>query len=179
MITWPEVQPVLRDGELTLRTWQRGDADEVFEICQDADIAEFQTLNVPFTRQDAQDFVTGNDESFNGKTVVAYAGEVDGKVALSVVLHSANKFDHVIEIGYWVSPEFRGRGLGTKAVALLVQLAFDMGFRRVQAICDEVNAGSIALLEKAGFAFETRLRNGLTRRNDEQTDALLFAKFPG
>lgn len=179
MITWPEVQPILRDGELTLRTWQGDDADEVFAICQDADIAEFQTLNVPFTTEDAQRFVTGNDESFKNQRVVAYAGEVDGKVALSAVLHSANKFDHVIEIGYWVAPEFRGRGLGTRAITLLTQLAFDMGFRRVQAICDEVNRGSIALLEKAGFEYETRLRNGLTRRNDEQTDALLYAKFPG
>ena len=178
MINWPETQPILRDGELTLRTWRFEDADEVFEICQDADIAEFQTLNVPFTREDAKKFVTGNDEAYASQRVVPYAGEVDGKVALSVVLHAANKFDHVIEIGYWVAPEFRGRGLGTQAVGLLTQFAFDMGFRRVQAICDEVNDGSIALLERAGFQFETRLRNGLTRRNDEQTDALLFAKFP-
>lgn len=178
MITWPETQPILRGGELMLRPWQLSDADEVFEICQDADIAKFQTLNVPFTREDAHNFVTRNDEGFMSQRVMAYAGEFEGKVALSVVLHAANKFDHVIEIGYWVNPKFRGRGLGAQSVELLTQYAFDIGFRRVQAICDEVNLGSIALLKKAGYEYESRLRNGLTRRNDEQTDALLFAKIP-
>ena len=166
-------------GDLTLRPWKQSDADEVFVICQDADIAEFQTLNVPFTHEDAQKFVTGNDESFEEHRSIAYAGEVDGRLALSVVLHSVNTFDHVVEIGYWVNPEMRQRGLGGAAVTSVTQLAFDMGFRRVQAICDEVNYGSIALLTHSGFTLEARLRNALTRRDGEQTVALLYAKFPG
>lgn len=178
MITWPSEQPILVEDDLILRPWKPTDADVVFEICQDADIAEFQTLNVPFTRDDAANFVTGNDESFNNQRSMAYAGEVNGEVVLSVVLHSVNKFDHVIEIGYWVSPSARRQGLGTQAVRMLTKQAFDMGFRRVQAICDEVNQGSISVLEKAGYTLEARLNKALTRRSGEQTQALLFAAFP-
>jgi RimJ/RimL family protein N-acetyltransferase len=178
VINWPNKQPILVAGDLLLRPWKTEDAEAVYKICQDSEIAEFQTLNSPFSYEDAKNFVTGNDESFYNQSSMAYAGEVNGQVVLSIVLHSVNKFDHVIEIGYWVSPTSRGQGLGTQAVRMLTNQAFEMGFRRVQAICDELNQGSISVLKKSGYILEARLERALTRRSGEQTQALLFATFP-
>jgi len=56
-----------------------------------------------------------------------------------------------IEIGYNVAPGFRGRGIATQAVALLLAEAFGSGLRRVRAETVGGNTASERVLEKAGF----------------------------
>ena len=56
--------------------------------------------------------------------------------------------------------------------------AFGIGFRRLSAITLPENVASQKTLLKAGFEMETVLRDGLSRRDGTQADAVLFAKFP-
>lgn len=59
--------------------------------------------------------------------------------------------DGVVEIGYGVVPDYRGRGLATEAVAGIVAwLAAQTGVRGVVATCEPDNAPSIRVLEKVG-----------------------------
>ena len=56
-------------------------------------------------------------------------------------------------LGYWVAAEFRGRGLATRAVAAVAELAFgELGLHRLEAATLVDNVASQRVLEKNGFA---------------------------
>lgn len=54
-------------------------------------------------------------------------------------------------LGYWVGREFWGRGVGTQALALLVD---EVSIRPLYAHVAVHNVGSIRVLEKCGFSLE-------------------------
>jgi len=62
---------------------------------------------------------------------------------------------HRAEIGYWLAKDYRGRGLATAAVRVMVRHAFqDLGLRRIEATSASRNLASHRVLEKAGFIRE-------------------------
>ena len=63
------------------------------------------------------------------------------------------------EIGIMMCPAARGRGLATKALAGIIDDAFDRrGARRIFADADDENISSIRLFERLGFQREGLLR---------------------
>jgi len=178
MISWPPMEPVLVDSKLLLRPWALEDTQKVFEICQDPMIQEFTTVPVPYTREIAHAFIETRSAGYATRDLISLAGVRNGEIVLSVGIHSIHEFDHIGEVGYWVSPNARGEGLAALAVAMITDFAFGIGFRRLTAITLPENKASQKTLLNAGFEMETVLREGMTRRDGTQTDAVLFAKFP-
>jgi RimJ/RimL family protein N-acetyltransferase len=79
------------------------------------------------------------------------------------------------EIGYFLLPPARGRGLATDVVRLLVHFAFDhMAVNRVWATCDAGNAGSANVLRRAGVPEEGRLRAEARDHHGRLRDTLMF-----
>ena len=178
MISWPISEPVLVDKALMLRPWHLDDVPAVFDICQDPTIQEFTTVPVPYTREIAELWIRTSPQKYLEREKISLAGIRNGELALSISLHSIHEFDHVGEIGYWVSPQARGEGLASLAVEMLTDFAFAIGFRRITAITLPENMASQKTLLNAGFELETVLRDGMTRRDGTQTNSVLFAKFP-
>ena len=67
--------------------------------------------------------------------------------------------DSAVEIGYYVAPSHRGRGVATAMVREFLDWLATRGVRRVRAAVGPDNAASLAVLAHFGFA-----------RNDEQWD---------
>jgi ribosomal-protein-alanine N-acetyltransferase len=82
-----------------------------------------------------------------------------------------------IEIGYMLAASHHGRGLGTRAVALLVAKLFrETELYRIFATISVENIASIKLLERLGFIREGVLREHYLiqgRRVDEAIYGLL------
>jgi isopropylmalate/homocitrate/citramalate synthase/RimJ/RimL family protein N-acetyltransferase len=77
----------------------------------------------------------------------------------AVMLHSFDWRRDTCEIGYWVLPEARGRGVSARAARLLAVWAIEsLGMHRVEATVDFDNAASLRSIEGAGFVREGRLR---------------------
>jgi RimJ/RimL family protein N-acetyltransferase len=153
MISWPISEPVLVEKALMLRPWHLDDVDSVHEICQDPAIKEFTSVPVPYTKEIADFWIRSSAQKYLEREKISLAGIRNGEIVLSVSIHGIHEFDHVGEIGYWVSPNARGEGLA----ALAVQMISDFGF---------------------AIGLETVLRDRMTRRNGTQTNAVVFAKFP-
>ncbi|MEE2645391.1 MAG: GNAT family N-acetyltransferase [Myxococcota bacterium] len=76
-------------------------------------------------------------------------------------MHLNGLAESTVELGYWVRSEVAGQGVCTLATRAILYVAFEhQGLRRVMVTCDTNNEGSRRVIEKVGFPFEARLRNG-------------------
>lgn len=86
---------------------------------------------------------------------VEHEGDVVGLVSLVVEADESRG-----EIGYAIVAGHRRDGIATEAVGLLCRFAFDVvGLRRVFALTAVDNVASVAVLVRAGFVREGRLRS--------------------
>lgn len=89
-----------------------------------------------------------------------------------VSLRVAEREPNTGEIGYSILREFRGRGIASEAVAVLVAEAFDVAeLAMLRAYCVPENEASRRVLERAGFDFERVLPHGASV-NGEAVDVL-------
>ncbi len=82
-----------------------------------------------------------------------------------------------VGVGYWVLKRAGGRGLATRAVALLVHWALvDAGMTRVEALIEPENIPSQRVVEHAGFRREGHLRAYLDLElTGHRSDALIYS----
>jgi RimJ/RimL family protein N-acetyltransferase len=108
--------------------------------------------------------------------LVPYAVEdtADGSLSGGVTLRHFDPMRGVIEVGYWLFPHARGRGLATHAVRAVAREAFASGLWRVEAHVRVGNEASEHVLERAGFTREGVKRRFL-RHGGERVDATLFS----
>ncbi|MEW5915364.1 MAG: GNAT family protein [Gemmatimonadota bacterium] len=79
------------------------------------------------------------------------------------------------ELGYWLGPEYWGRGLMTSVLRVVVEYAFDtFDINRLWAGAFVWNAGSMRVLEKAGFVYEARLQKSAFK-DGEFVDEVIYA----
>jgi len=99
-------------------------------------------------------------------------GSKIGFVAHFHVLHVAGK---LLEIGYSLVPDERGKGYCTEAVGIMVDYLFlSRDTTRIQACTDKRNLASQKVLEKVGFKKEGTMRKYLFIRG-ELRDAFLYS----
>lgn len=96
----------------------------------------------------------------------AYVGRLD--------LHSFDADAPRCEIGYMADPQTQGRGLLREAARACVELAFGLGFVRVQAITDPRNVRSISFAKALGMQAEGVLRS-YERLHGDLCDQIVLA----
>ncbi len=178
----PAVIPVpdLTDAVVRLRAPERSDVDAIHAACQDPAIIRFTRVPFPYTKVHAQAFVRNAAHELRaGKGLhLVTADAVTGSL-LGVVGLTFDHFRRSAEIGYWVAPEFRGRGVAPRSVRLLTAWAFaEHGCRRVQLMADARNRASQRVAEACGFTREGVLRS-YEDRLGERIDYVCFSALPG
>ena len=99
----------------------------------------------------------------------------DGRILGGANLHHFDPLRDVVEIGYWLFVDARGRGVATRAVGALVEHALANGICRVEAHVRLGNEASERVLERLGFEREGIKRRHLRHRG-VRVDATLFAR---
>lgn len=84
----------------------------------------------------------------------------------------------VIEIGYWLYPRARGRGVATRTARALAEHAFDLGIQRVVARVKVGNSASERVLQRAGFTREGVSRSVPTAHG-RRVDKAVWSLLPG
>lgn len=106
----------------------------------------------------------------NGFGPFAVERKADGRVIGIVSLLDRAELDDV-DVGFAFLPDSWRQGFASEATSAVMDFAFsDLGLRRIIAITQPDNTGSIKTLEKLGLAYES-----VTRLGDEDNDLHLFA----
>ncbi len=176
---WPSEQSTLVGGEIVLRPWHSDDADAVYVACQDGAIQRFTTIPVPYSREDAVGFVADvaagafADKSGIHLCISTPAGGVLGAIGLDV-----SDAPGTAELGYWLAPAARGRGVASQSISLFKKWAFaELGVTRLELHIEPANEGSAATAERVGARFEGLLPGQRLIRG-ELRDLAVYAIMP-
>jgi len=138
---------------IVLRPLDAGDAEEYAEGTRDPEVARFAHLPLPEYTPDtvrrlaAWDVPKGFD---SGDLAVLSIVDADGGGFLgSLVLFDIT--GHQAELGFWLAPGARGRGVAVRAVAAAVSSARALGLTALVARTAEDNRASQRTLAAAGF----------------------------
>lgn len=107
--------------------------------------------------------------------VAVHRGIFDGDAAVGGLGATIDLVNREAEVGYWISPQWEGRGAVSAAVtALLDHLFEDFGLHRVVIRAAVANLRSRALAERLGFTQEGVLREALVLEG-RSVDAALYS----
>ena len=159
-----------------IRPWRLDDADSLARHANDRKIwiALRDLFPHPYTIEDAHTFLKS---IINSEPVTLYCVEANDAAAGGIGIRiGADVHRQTAELGYWLSQKFWGRGIMTEAVAAFTDFCFDeFQLRRIYAEPFANNLASARVLEKAGFAFEGRLKNNVLK-DGKLLDSLLYAR---
>src|SRR4029078_10085534 len=93
-------------------------------------------------------------------------------------LHHLDAERRIVEIGYFVLPHARRRGVATTIARLLAEHAFSLGLERVAAYVNVGNTASEGVAERAGFTREGVVRS-MPKPDGRRVDKTLYSLLPG
>lgn len=171
--------PMIQSNEVLIRHWQPEDASQLASICNNKKI----WLNVrdnfpyPYTLKHAIDWIAFSSSKRPTQSyAVVYNGEIAGSIG---VIPKEDVYRKSIELGYFIGEKFWGKGIATRAVALLLDhIVSNFNVVRIYAEVYAHNVASMKVLEKNGFYLEG-IRKKSVFKNNEILDDCIWVKLIG
>ena len=164
-------------GSCVVRDWTAGDLDSLVRHANNRKIWIHlrDRFPYPYTEATGRGFLA-HVASTEPKNV--WAIEVDGEAAGGIGIVPMSDVERVsAEIGYWLGESFWKRGIVTDALrAVTAEALREFDLLRLFALPFADNAGSIRVLEKAGYALEGRLKQSAIK-DGKVKDQLLYAAY--
>lgn len=159
----------------TVRSWEWRDRDAIVRHANNRNVS----INLrdrfpfPYTHADARNWLDlVVDAKPETNFAIAVAGETVGGIGFTIQNDVARRS---AEIGYWLAEEFWGRGIATESLVAVTEYAFSTyDLCRLYAHVFDWNPASARVLEKAGYAFEGRLKKSVTKEG-QTIDQLMYA----
>lgn len=151
--------PVLTDGVIALRAHRPDDVDRVVDYATDPLTMRWAKMPSPYGRSDAERFIIGALDGWRRRTSMIWAIEYEGRFVGSLDLRGSGR---IVDVGFGLHPDARGRGLVRRAIVLALDHAVaerDVEVVRWQAA--EGNLSSLRVAHAAGFTLVGRLPDWL------------------
>jgi RimJ/RimL family protein N-acetyltransferase len=169
----------LRAGGIVLRFPSLDDVDGILPAFTDAKLRE--AGNLPAFDRDGLVASVEQLPSLAAAGRLLALAAVDhetGEIVGGGTLHHLDRERAIVEIGYFVLPAARGRGIATTIARMLAEHAFSLGVERVAAYVNVGNVASERVVERAGFTREGVVRS-LPVPDGRRVDKTLFSLLPG
>ena len=167
---------ILENKNIKLRALERNDLDCLFEIENDPDHWTISDTLAPFSRDLLSKYVeeSGKDiyEAKQLRLVISPVGS-DELMGL-VDLFQFEPHHRRAGLGIIIRKDHQRNGIGSQAVRLMTQYAFDfLGLHQVFAHVPINNPSSQKLFENSGFALSGTLREWM-KENNTFTDVMIY-----
>lgn len=169
----------ITDGIVRLRELRESDIPAILTACEDPAIRRYNSA--PHDEAEARAWLAGeikNPRSSRAFRLAVAEAESDHLIG-SLGVREPHPNAGRIEVGYWLAPSVRGRGLAARALRLFCSWAFrELSLARIEAIPELENRDSHRLLERSGFTREGLLRAYQTVQG-ERRDMVMYSLLPG
>lgn len=173
--------PVPGDG-VVLRRFTESDVDDLVAGCNDPLTVRYMPgLPRPYSRADAVWWISQGAPAAwaSGGAAFAIADPATGRLIGGAGIGRLVPERTQAEIGYWVAPWARRRGVATAAATALADWAFGRGFGRLELLTDLANAPSQRVALAAGFQREGVRRGAALRRDGRRDDLVVWTRLAG
>ncbi|MEU6020507.1 GNAT family N-acetyltransferase [Micromonospora sp. NPDC047134] len=163
-----------------LRPYRLDDLADVVAGCADPVTQRFlDGLPRPYTEADARRWITEGAPALaaSGGAAYAVADPATDRLLGSVGLSNPLPQRRQAEIGYWVRPGARGRGVATAATRALAEHAFADGIDRLELLTRLENVASQRVAVAAGFRPEGVRRRGGLAPGGSRPDLAVWARL--
>ena len=164
--------PTLRAKRITLRPMHSIDAEDMYDYAKREDVTRYLTWNphksVGYTKEYLRyvhsryalgDFYDWAIIDLESRRMIGTCG-----------FTSIDTANNSAEIGYVLNPEFHGRGLGSEAVARILDFGFgELELHRIEARFMQENIRSRRLMERVGMTFEGFRREAVLVKGEYRT----------
>jgi RimJ/RimL family protein N-acetyltransferase len=101
----------------------------------------------------------------------------DKPVGMFKLVPYTHRAGHIVYLGgFAIHPAYGGKGLGSKLIKIIIDLAREQGFKRIELTTDVINEKAAHIYEKAGFVREGILRKlSYFKTEDKYLDAIIMA----
>lgn len=168
-------------NEISLTPYLKKDKPDLVRHINHPDISNNTlTIPYPYQKEDADVFfqMIQEKEKQTGKVWNWVIRDKDTNLIGSIGLMGREFLGNPYRdaFGYWIAPEFRGRGLMSKVVKSFTNYCIDQrGLVRLEANVFSHNKASMRVLEKVGFEREGYLKKAYFKKG-EYLDSVLYAK---
>lgn len=146
--------PPLHDDVVMLRPWRAADLVDLAKAIRDPAIQRWSHLTAADAEAQRRRLAEIPAEMAAGTAIrllIADAADEDALLG-AISLFEIHSDTRTAEVGYWVIAGARGRGVASRAVALISGWgAAGLGLRAITAICDLDNKASQRVLTRAGY----------------------------
>jgi RimJ/RimL family protein N-acetyltransferase len=169
----------LRSGNVLLRFPSLDDVDGILPAFRDPEMREAGNLPAfdrPALAASIEELPTLAE--IGRLLALAAVDAATGEVIGGATLHHLDAERKIVEIGYFVLPHARGRGIAKTIARMLAEHAFTLGIERVAAYVNVGNVASERVVEGAGFTREGVVRS-MPKPDGRRVDKTLYSLLPG
>lgn len=166
------------------RLFQREDFELFYSVFSNREIMRYAWINEINSMEEMkpffEDFISVNDKPNKNNSYAFAAFEREDRSFIGfadIQLHSLNDDGGCGEIGYFLMPEFWGRGYATELAGAMMDFGFkNLNLHKVCARCNANNLKSENVMKKLGMTKEGELRKVRYKRgswDDEKCYGIL------
>ena len=177
MPSFPELDQPLTDGEVVVRPAAERDIPEVLIAYQDDPELHLRLgqerppSGAELGRRAER---AGADRATGRGMTLTIAGQGSDVCLGQIIVHHVDWEHSRAELGIWVAPQARGRGLARSALRLVARwLLREASFERVQLRSETGNEQLLTAARAAGFQYEGILRGYALERGERVDNAVL------
>ncbi len=152
----------LQSGLIDLQLLSLEDADEIFALIEKNRVylrSWMPWLDRTKTVSDFRNYVEKTLTQHEKKELYQWTIRYNGKIVGMIGYHVIDYLNRHVNIGYWLSEDFQGKGIMTTSCKLIIDFAFTrLGLNKVCVRCATGNDKSCAIPKRLGFTHEGILR---------------------
>jgi ribosomal-protein-alanine N-acetyltransferase len=166
----------LESSKVRLRKWAFDDLPCVAEAATDPEIPRGTTVPAVYTEERGREWIERQwSRQTTGQGLSLVVVDAGTSCGVGLIYLGLRQPEGHCEIGYWLVPSARGRGLGTESVRLSSRWVLsETDVYRLFANVVPDNTASLAVMHKCGFTREGVLRSYL-RYSDVVFDVVSFS----